>query len=280
MNVPLVDQSSPRRPTFVAEQGDGGEGIPLITVQDTDRAVIVHLARPEKCNAISLELIRELDALLHSLLQSGMCKPFVLCGSGKWFASGGDLRQFSTFTSEEAVLMAHLMAGALRRIERLPGPTIAALNGPAIGGGIELALAFDMRVASDSSYLRFAQTRMGITTGWQGVERLCRLVGYPTSLFLLLSGRQVPADEALRLGLVNAVWPAETFDGELDNLLQSFIEAGEAGLAMKHVLRETVGRSDLSSGELERQLLRTLWDRPERLQAMTNALNHGKAPRS
>jgi enoyl-CoA hydratase/carnithine racemase len=248
------------------------EGLSFVTVYDTDLAVVAHLARPEKCNAMSLDLISELDVLVQRLLLCGSTKPFVLRSSGKWFASGGDLRQFSTFTSEEAVVMAHLMSVVLRGIERLPGPTVAALNGPAIGGGIEVALAFDMRVASDSSYLRFAQTRMGITTGWQGVERLCRLVGYSTSLYLLLAGRQVSAEGALRLGLVNAVWPADTFDVELDNLLRSFHDAGEAGLAMKQVLRETCGRPDLSSGELERQLLRVLWDRPERLAAMTNAL--------
>jgi enoyl-CoA hydratase len=252
----------------------------LLTVQDTPLAVVAHLARPQKCNAISLELIKELDNLVATLLVSGSTKPFVLRGSGKWFTSGGDLRQFAGFTSEEAVLMAHLMSGVLQGIERLPGPTVAALNGPAIGGGIELALAFDLRVAADSAYLRFGQTRMGITTGWQGIERLCRLVGYSSSIYLLLSGSHVPAGEALRLGLVNAVWPAESFDAELDALLCSFVDAGEAGLAMKHVLREAVDRTEFSSGELERQLLRALWERPERRAAMTDALGRGKAGRA
>lgn len=170
--------------------------------------------------------------------------------------------------------MAHLMSGALRGIESLPGPTIAALNGPAIGGAIELAMAFDFRVASASSYLRFGQTRMGITTGWQGIERLSRLVGYSTSLYVLLTNRKVSAEEALHMGLVNEVWPADTFDVELDNLIGSLLEAGEAGLATKRVLREASCWSGLSSGELERQLLRTLWDRPGRRSAMTNALSH------
>lgn len=252
----------------------------LVTVDDTPFAVVAYLARPEKCNAISLELIMELDNLVGTLLQSGSTKPFVLRGSGKWFTSGGDLRQFAAFTSNEAVLMAHVMSGVLQGIERLPGPTVAALNGPAIGGGIELALAFDMRVAADSAYLRFGQTRMGITTGWQGIERLYRLVGYSSAVYLLLSGSRVPATEALRLGLVNAVWPAESFDLELRALLRSFREAGEAGLAMKRVFQEAVDMTKLSSGELERQLLRTLWERPERRAAMTDALDAAKARRS
>jgi enoyl-CoA hydratase/carnithine racemase len=249
-----------------------GDGLSLVTVQDTDLAVVTCLTRPEKCNAIGLEVMRELSTLLERLQRSGTTRPFVLRGAGTWFASGGDLKQFAALTSGEAVAMAHLMSGVLRDIERLPGPTVAALNGPAIGGGIELALAFDLRVASDTSYLRFAQNRMGITTGWQGVERLCRLVGYSMAVFLLLAGKQVPPDEALHLGLVNAVWPAADFDAELENLLRSFVDAGEAGLAMKRVLQETACRQELSSGELERRLLRTLWDQPARLQAMTNAL--------
>lgn len=274
MNATLAGRASPENLLSSAQSTRVAEGLSLITVEETERAVVASLARPEKCNAISLEVIRELDFLVQRLLRSGTCRPFVLRGAGNWFASGGDLKQFSTFTSEEAVVMAHLMSGALREIESLPGPTIAALNGPAIGGAIELAMAFDFRVASASSYLRFGQTRMGITTGWQGIERLSRLVGYSTSLYVLLTNRKVSAEEALHMGLVNEVWPADTFDVELDNLIGSLLEAGEAGLATKRVLREASCWSGLSSGELERQLLRTLWDRPGRRSAMTNALSH------
>lgn len=253
------------------------EATRLVTVEDTGSAVVARLARPEKCNPLSLEVMGELDTIVQDLLSSGTSRPFILRGSGRWFASGGDLKQFATFTAEEAVLMAHRMAGVLRAIERLPGPTIAALNGPAIGGGVELALAFDMRVASASSYLRFAQTRMGITTGWQGIERLCGLVGYSTALYLMLTGGKVAPEEAYRLGLVNAVWQAESFDAKLDALVQALLEAGEAGLAVKRVLRETAARSSLSTGELEREMLRSLWDRPEQLKAMTGALGHRSA---
>jgi enoyl-CoA hydratase/carnithine racemase len=248
-------------------------------MEDDGPAILARLARPEKCNAISLDVMAELDTLVQDLLASGSSRPFVLRGSGRWFASGGDLREFSTLTAEQAVVMAHRMASVLRGIERLPGPTVAALNGPAIGGGVELALAFDMRVASASSYLRFAQTRMGITTGWQSIERLCHLVGYSTTLYLMFTGSQVPAEEALRLGLVNAVWPTDTFDAELDNLIREVLRAGEAGLAVKRVLREAPCRPGLSSGELERQMLRSLWERPERLKAMTSALDRRKTSR-
>lgn len=249
----------------------------LVHVEDTDRAFVAYLARPEKCNAISLELIRELDLLVQRFKESGRPVPFVLRGTGKWFSSGGDLHQFSSLTPDEAVTMADLMTRLLRGIESLPGPTVAALNGPVIGGGIELALAFDLRVASASSFLRFAQTRMGITTGWQGIERLCRLVGYSTALHWLLTGKQVSAETAERTGLVNAAWPDDVFDAELDRFIDSLVDAGEAGLAIKRVLREGAGRCQLSSGELELQLLRVLWERPERQSAMKKALNGARS---
>jgi len=168
--------------------------------------------------------------------------------------------------------MGRLMSRLLANIEQLPGPTVAALNGPAIGGGTELALAFDMRVAADTTYLRFAQTRMGITTGWQGIERLCRIVGYSRCLHLMLSGRTVGAEEARGLGLVDEVWPADSFDRELDAFLCDLAEAGDAGLAVKHILRATSRALELSSGELELRLLRELWDRPTRRLAMQNSL--------
>jgi enoyl-CoA hydratase/carnithine racemase len=151
------------------------------------------------------------------------------------------------------------------------------LNGPVIGGGVELALAFDLRVASASSFLRFAQTRMEITTGWQGVDRLCQLVGYSTALYWLLTSKQVSAETAEQAGLVNAVWPDDAFDVELDHLIDALMDAGEAGLAMKRVLREGVGRTNLSTGELERKMLRSLWQRPERQSAMKSALQRSRS---
>jgi enoyl-CoA hydratase len=279
MNTAVAIRPSLNGRASPAQRGGLDVTTSLVTVEESDRAVVARLTRPEKCNAISLEVIGELESLVQSLLRTGTSKPFVLRGSGRWFASGGDLRQFVTFTSEEAAAMAQRMADLLRDIERLPGPTIAALNGPAIGGGVELALAFDMRAASRSSYLRFAQTRIGITTGWQGIERLGRLVGYSTCLYLMLTGSQVPADDALKMGLVNTVWPDETFDAELDNLVQSLLQAGPAGVAVKRVLRGSAVWPALSSGDLEQGLLRLLWDRPERLEAMKAALSfHPQLP--
>ncbi|HLJ68266.1 MAG TPA: enoyl-CoA hydratase/isomerase family protein, partial [Chloroflexota bacterium] len=244
----------------------------LVAVEDRPHAIVASLARPEKCNAISLDVIADLEALVRDLHLSRTTRPFVLRGSGRWFSSGGDLRQFAELTSGEAVEMADRMAGVLRGIEALPGPTVAALNGPAIGGGVELALAFDLRVAVDSAYLHFAETRMGIITGWQGVERLSRLVGYSVCLSLMLTASRVPAGEARRLGLVNAVWPAETFDAELNAFTGELVAAGPAGLAVKQVLRRSQTHPGLSSGEMERELLRALWDRPQRQTAMRESV--------
>lgn len=278
MSALLIERPSPG--TRLPPSGeDGLAEAPLIKVRDTGSAIEASLARTSTCNAISLDVIQELDILIRRLTTSGTERPFVLRGSGRWFSSGGDLRQFSSFTSDDAAEMAVIMADVLRAIERLPGPTIAALNGPAIGGGVELALAFDFRVASASSYLKFAQTRIGITTGWQGIERLCALVGYSTALYLLLTAATVGPEDALRLGLVNAVWPDNSFDAELDILVNSLVESGDAGIAMKRILRAGIGRCGMSSGELEQQLMRALWDRPRRRAAMTDALGADKKGR-
>jgi enoyl-CoA hydratase/carnithine racemase len=278
MSAAVLDRPADATPERSGQGAAAWRPSPVLTVQETDEVVTAYLARPEKCNAISLQVIAALTDVVHGLLASHDPRPFVLRGTGSWFASGGDLREFAAFTPEEAAAMARDMASLLRAIERLRGPTVAALNGPAIGGGVELSLAFDIRAAAASSYLRFAQTHMGIVTGWQGVERLARLVGSSTCLYLMLTGARVPADEALRLGLVNVIWPDDAFELELDRLISSVVAAGDPGLAVKQVLRAAVPNG-VSAGTLELQLLRELWQHPRRLRAMQSALSRSSASR-
>ena len=235
--------------------------------------VVLQLNRPESRNAISESLM---DELANAVSHAGEPDPgtvLVLRGSGGWFASGGDLREFETFDGPRAGQMLERMRAVLNAVEEFSGPTVAVLDGPAIGGGAELALAFDLRVASSPAWLRYPEAHLGVTTGWQGAERLRRLVGYSHAADLLLTGRKVSSTEALGMGLVNRVWEPDEFEGELHALLRSLHRASLAGVETKRLLR--AGLPELTGADVERRAFERLWDEPRRLNAMRSALRSG-----
>jgi enoyl-CoA hydratase/carnithine racemase len=243
----------------------------VLAVTESKYAVIASVQHAARRNAISLQVISALGALVERLTESAETRPFLLRGDAGWFASGGDLREFAEMTAADAGEMVARMGAVLRAVEDLVGPTVAVLNGPAIGGGAEMALAFDIRVAVDTAYLRFPEAQLGLTTGWQGAERLAETVGYSTALELLLTGRKVSAAEGLAIRLLNAVFPESRFERNVDDLTRTLYEAGGAGRAMKGLL-QTARRRGRTDGSRERDAFVELWSDPRRRLAMESAL--------
>ena len=131
----------------------------------------------------------------------------IVTGAGSAFASGGDIAELQDYpTRADGLRLATTMGDALSRLEALPCPTIAAINGPARGGGAEISLACDLRVMAEDADIGFVQTKLGIVTAWGGGQRLLRAIGYSRALDLMVTGRILRAAEALGLRLVNA-WP-------------------------------------------------------------------------
>lgn len=182
--------------------------------------------RPQARNALAQQTMRELDDTLGSILESG-AHVLVIRGAGeRAFCAGGDLKELELMRSEEgAADMARAMRTTLDRIPQLPIPVIAALNGDALGGGAELAVACDFRVAADHARIGFAQITLGLMPAWGATERLAALVGRGRALYMLLSGEVMSAGKARKLGLVEAVCPTSTFDEELRKLTQTIAAA-------------------------------------------------------
>jgi enoyl-CoA hydratase len=183
------------RDTIVIERlGDRGE------------VVVWTIARPESKNALDRTAFTELGRAVAAAGNDPGLRAVVLTGEGDTFASGGDLRElrFAT-TSEHAAQLADMGRHVCDAIARLPVPVIAALPGPAIGGGAELALACDMRVADIRASLCFKHARMAVTTAWGVLPKLVAMVGHSTASRLLLAGHELAADEALRVGLVDTL---------------------------------------------------------------------------
>jgi enoyl-CoA hydratase len=179
-------------------------------------ALVVTLDRPAAGNALDAATIAALRAHLDAAAADPALRCIVLTGSGRFFCAGGDLKAYRALTDAAALEQVFGAARSLlHAIEAHPLPVIAAIDGYAIGGGAELALACDLRVAGEGASLGLPQLRLGIIPGWDGMERLASLVGRGTAMRLLLTGERLRAEAALALGLVDIAAPV-ALDAALD----------------------------------------------------------------
>jgi enoyl-CoA hydratase len=173
--------------------------------------VVLTIDRPHARNAIAMDTMHQLEKALDAATGG---RTLVIRGSGdRAFVSGGDLKELSTLrTEEDATAMAKRMRSICDQLASFPAPVIAALNGHAFGGGAEVAVAADIRLAADDIKIAFNQVELEIMPAWGGAERLAALVGKGKALFLAGSGRPLTAAEAERIGLVDLVFPRSSFD--------------------------------------------------------------------
>lgn len=176
----------------------------ILEQEDLGQVNILRLNRPEALNAMSRELLGELEAAVQALTVAPP-RAVILTGTGRSFSTGADLKERSGMSPAE-VRDFLLRVGALfGRIESLPCPVICAINGFAFGGGLELALCADIRIASDSAQLGLTETSLGIIPGAGGTQRLTRLIGPSKSRLLIFTARKISAAEAERFGIVEMV---------------------------------------------------------------------------
>ncbi|MEX3101644.1 MULTISPECIES: enoyl-CoA hydratase/isomerase family protein [unclassified Streptomyces] len=182
----------------------------MVELELEDGLAVVTIDRPHARNAIDPHTMGELEKALEA---AEGARALAVTGSGeKAFVSGGDLKELARLRTEgEASDMALRMRALCDRIAAFPGPVVAALNGHALGGGAEVAVAADIRVAADDIRIGFNQTKLAIVPAWGGAERLARLVGPGRALLLAGTGRVLEAAEAERLGLVDLVLPRTRF---------------------------------------------------------------------
>jgi len=178
----------------------------LLVEQRGDRLQVA-INRPESRNALSLELLDRLGEVFTRFAADTTLKCAVLTATGdRCFAAGGDLKELAAVRSEaDTLAMSRRARAALDAVRRFPVPVVAALNGHALGGGGELAMACDLRVAAPHAELGFLQAQLNVTTAWGGGIDLLALLGPARGLALLLEARRIPAAEALQLGLLERV---------------------------------------------------------------------------
>jgi enoyl-CoA hydratase/carnithine racemase len=195
----------------------------------------VTINRPEKLNALNRKVITELDECFEGIQSDDEVRVVILTGAGeKAFVAGADIGEVAPLTSLEGRETSARGQRVLDRIENLGKPVIAALNGYALGGGCELAMACALRIASENARLGQPEVKLGIIPGYGGTQRLARLIGRGRALELILTGDPVGAQEAYRLGLVNGVVPLADLISSCEALGRKI--AANAPLAIKFAL--------------------------------------------
>ncbi len=204
-----------------------------IDVERSEHIATITLNRPDVLNAFNTEHLETLRDQIHQLSADPDVRVVILTGAGeRAFAAGADIAEMRSKSPSQAREFALLGQSICAAIESAPQPYIAAVNGYALGGGCEVALACDIRIASENAALGQPEVTLGIPPGWGGTQRLTRLVGPGRSRELIYTGRRVKADEAAQVGLVNAVYPlAELMDKAREMAKQI---AANAPIAVRH----------------------------------------------
>lgn len=189
----------------------------FVTLEQKGSIGVITMNRPEALNALNDQVLRELDAVLDQVENNDEILVAVVTGAGRSFVAGADIGQMSTLTASEGKKFGILGNQVFMKLENLSKPTIAAVNGFALGGGCELCMSCDIRVASEKAKFGQPEVGLGITPGFGGTQRLPRIVGAANAMELILTARNINAAEAKEMGLVSHVYaPEELMDKALE----------------------------------------------------------------
>lgn len=202
-----------------------------LIVEQYDNVQVIKINRPKELNALNSQLLTELDLAFAEVQRNPEISVVVLTGEGKAFVAGADIAQMSKMSAAEGKAFGEMGAGVFRRIELLDKVVIAAINGFALGGGCELAMACDIRLASAKAKLGQPEVGLGITPGFSGTQRLPRIVGEGKAKELIYTAQVIDAAEACRIGLVNRVVEPEELMEQAMELARTI--AAKAPLAVR-----------------------------------------------
>jgi enoyl-CoA hydratase len=219
-----------------------------IVYEIRDGIAFIKVNRPEALNALNTTVLNDLDAAFTEVGADEAVKAVILTGEGRAFVAGADIAQMEALDASTLRRYCLKGIGVMNLIDDLPKPVIAAVNGFALGGGCELAMACDIRLASDKAKFGQPEVNLGIMPGFGGTQRLPRLVGKGMANYLITTAEIISADEALRIGLVEKVYEADVLLVEAEKLARHIMSKSPIGVSMSLL---AVGRgleTDLKSG--------------------------------
>ena len=217
----------------------------FVELKKNDKTAVLTINRPEALNALNSQVLSDLKAALDELKKEADLRCLIITGAGpKSFVAGADIGEMSTMNPKKGEAFGIAGNKVMSQVASFPCPVIAAVNGYALGGGFELALACDLRLASEKARFAFPETGLGITPGFGGTQRLARLVGPALASELIFTGRTVKADEALAKGVVSQVCAPEELLDKAQELADTI--AGRAPIAIRQAKKAICGGLDLT----------------------------------
>ncbi len=202
-----------------------------IDIEVNDYIGLITINRAEAMNAMNSEVIGELNSAVKKRVDDDKVGVIIITGAGeKAFVAGADIKAMQQMSSRQALEFSREGQEMTMTIENSPKPVIAAINGFALGGGCEIALACDIRIAAENAKFSQPEVALGIIPGWGGTQRLPRLIGKGRSIELIAGGQMIDAEEALRIGLVNHVVPQDQLMDKARSLAQTILRNGPAAV--------------------------------------------------
>jgi len=243
----------------------------LVTTSKSDGICTVRINRPDKLNAMNSDVARGLVKTFEDLGHDDDVKAIILTGEGeKAFSAGADIAYMSKISPDESVEYAKLGQLVTATVELVRQPTIAAINGFALGGGCELAMSCDIRIAADTARMGQPEVTIGIPPGWGGTQRLMRIVGVAKAKELVYRGNMIRADEAKEIGLVNRVVPLASLMDEATKMAAEIAGNSAMGVQMSKVAINKGRNADLDTGlGIELLAWRNCFTHPDREERMT-----------
>lgn len=250
-----------------------------VLVEVENEIALVTINRPKSLNALNSETLAELDYVFGDIASRKDVRVLILTGSGqKSFVAGADISEMVNATPAEGRKMGMLAKEAFLKLETMPQVTIAAVNGYALGGGCEISMACDIRVASDNAKFAQPECGLGILPGFGGTQRLARLVGKGRAKEMIFTCDQIDAQEAYRIGLANHVVPQEELIDYCKKMAEKIMSKGSYAVSLAKEAINTGLDTDLSSGlTLEADLFGLSFSTNDKKEGMTAFLEKRKA---
>lgn len=243
----------------------------------SDKAAEIVINRPKSLNALNSTVFKELNLVLDIVEGNDQLRSLIITGNGKAFVAGADISEMSDMNADQAYIFAKTGHDTFNRLADLKIPVIAAVNGFALGGGCELSMACDIRIAN--TYAKFGQpeVNLGLIPGYCGTQRLSRIVGLNNALHLLLTADMINATEALRLGLVQKVVEAEELMTEARKIASKIASKGKVSIEkVKKVTTKGMNMSFVDASKLEIEEFAKLFGKEESKEGMTAFLEKRK----
>ncbi len=220
----------------------------ILKIETYENIALVTISRPEAMNALNTRFFNEMDAAIAEISEKENVKVMIITGEGKAFVAGADISEMADMTIEQGSAFSKVGQNTFRSLEKMKIPVIAAINGFALGGGLELAMGCDIRIASSKAKFGQPEVNLGMIPGYAGTQRLPRLVGLADALLLLMSGNMINAPEALRIGLIQKVTEPEELMDEVMKIAKTIASKGpQAVKKVKYVARKGL-LSDFEKG--------------------------------